>query len=269
MNAFTVIFLVLIGSALGRVVPNEDEYTLQAIEELRHKSNSRLLSEISEPKCTDQKKTNTIECCLSMKWMKQKRTICIELGFNTTRLQVDFALFFDGHEVLNHVLSVGEICAPLPGLLKKINICAHAYYFKIDTKPPAVSFDACFLVKLGGFFHLRLNCIRLDKKGKFSQNSNVKPESEGILVLNLEEGNVKFDLNNPLPKEVMDKVESGWNIFQNEAGKVIDDAGKFVDNAGKQISDTAKNVENELNKAAEKAKEAVGSIGSTISGWLG
>nr|QHB21484.1 venom protein family 2 protein 9 [Platymeris rhadamanthus] len=269
----SVIFLALLVGVLGRTVPSEDEHTLQAIKELRHMASSRFLSDVSEPTCTDKKKENSIECCISMKWMKQKRTICIELGFNTTRLQVDFALYFDGEQIIDHALSVGELCAPLPGLLKKLNICVHAYYVDVDTKPPRISFDACFVVKLGGFFHLRLNCIKLDKNGKFSQNADIKPESKGILMLSLEDGNVKFDVHNPIPKDVMDKIEKGWSIFEKEASN-------FVDNAGKQISDVAKQVEKELDKATDKAKEAIvnefnkataaiAGIGDKISGLFG
>ncbi|KAK9510645.1 hypothetical protein O3M35_005382 [Rhynocoris fuscipes] len=245
-----VIFLALLAGSFGRTVPSEDEYTLQAIEELRHMTSSRLLSELTEPKCTDQKKENSIECCMSMKWMKQKRTICLELGFNTTRLQVEMALYFDGEEIIDHALTVGELCAPLPGLLKKINICVHAYYVKVDTNPPRISFDSCFVIKLGGFFHFRVNCVRLDKSGKFYQHAEFAPESKGILMLSLEEGNVKFEANNPIPKEVMDKIEQGWSIVEKETGK-------FIDNAGKEISDAAKTVEKEVTNAAEKAKEAV------------
>nr|QHB21477.1 venom protein family 2 protein 2 [Platymeris rhadamanthus] len=280
MNIIAVLLVGLAGGAFA--LTKEDleslpieEYTARAVAELKAMNKSRFISDVQAPKCNIHREISTIECYLKFKWMKQQRKVGIEIGFDVERLQLRFALMFDDYPIFEHKIDLAQVCLPLPGLLKMLKICLHAYYVKVDTNPPALSFDACFLIKITDFFHLRLNCVRLDKNGKFSHHAEHAPESEGIITISIENGNLKFKLNNPIPKEIMEKIEKGWKIFERDTKKAFEHAGKEIKKgfhiAGKELhkfgQDVKKGFDNagkDLNKFGQDVKKGFDHAGKEL-----
>uniref|UniRef100_A0AB38ZEI8 Heteropteran venom family 2 protein 8 n=1 Tax=Ectomocoris sp. TaxID=3104572 RepID=A0AB38ZEI8_9HEMI len=263
MNLILFVFIGLFVNVLGRSTKDlsnlsQDEYTARALAELKAMNRSRFLSDLQAPKCEIFKEELAIECSLKFRWISQPRKIAVRVALNLQRVQLIFTLSFDDEELFEHKVDLAQICVPLPGKLKQIEICAHAYYIDVDTRPPRISFDACFVIKLGDFFHLRLNCVSLNKKGKFSHHAKYEPEDEGIIVLSIEEGNVKFKLNNPIPKEIMDEIEKGWKDFEKEAKKSFDKAGKELEKVGKEVEKGFKEAGKQVGRGvAQTGKQVV------------
>uniref|UniRef100_A0AB38ZEI6 Heteropteran venom family 2 protein 2 n=1 Tax=Oncocephalus sp. TaxID=2944721 RepID=A0AB38ZEI6_9HEMI len=168
MKAIVLTVLVLVGHTLAAST-NHDEYTKQAIDELKHMQTSRFLTLNVQPKCTEE--DNSIECCISFKLTGKFRKICIKVTLSPKKSDASFDLVFDGQLVFSRDLQVGQVCAPLPNKLKALKSCVDVYYVNLDTKPPALSFECCFTIKMAGIMKLKPNCIRLDKDGILSQHS--------------------------------------------------------------------------------------------------
>uniref|UniRef100_A0AB38ZER3 Heteropteran venom family 2 protein 12 n=1 Tax=Oncocephalus sp. TaxID=2944721 RepID=A0AB38ZER3_9HEMI len=242
----------------------QEVYTAKALNELRSMTKSRFLTDLQVPECQFFRKKFTAQCFLKFRWMKIPRSVGIRVSFDINRIQIKFVLLFDKEEMFEHTIDLAEICVPLPGLLKQIDICGHAYYVRINTKPPRLSFDVCFVIKIGDFFHLRLNCIRLNKKGKLSHHAKFQPEDEGIFMLSIEDGNVKFKINNPIPKEIMDKIQKEWEEFEKRARVSATITGMGVNVIGQKIGEDVKKVGDKINQFGKDVKDGVNKVGSDI-----
>uniref|UniRef100_A0AB38ZES3 Heteropteran venom family 2 protein 11 n=1 Tax=Oncocephalus sp. TaxID=2944721 RepID=A0AB38ZES3_9HEMI len=246
----------------------QEVYTARALDELRAMSKSRFLTDLQVPDCQFFIQNYTAQCFLKFRWMKIPRSVGVRVSFNINRIQLKFVLLFDDEEMFEHKIDLAKICTPLPGLLKQIEICGQAYYVDIDAKPPGLSFDICFVIKIGDFFHLRLNCIHLSKDGKFSHHAKYEPEDEGIFMLSIEDGNVKFKLNNPIPKEVMDQIEREWKEFEKKAVLTAGVAGMGIgivgDKIGQDVTQGINTVGNELNKFGKDVEKGFNKFGKDV-----
>nr|QHB21482.1 venom protein family 2 protein 7 [Platymeris rhadamanthus] len=144
------------------------DVTKQVIEELRHMKTSKFLTLNLQPKCNEEE--SFIECCIKFKLIGVIHNVCTKVLLSPKKVDATFELHFDGRLVFSRDLTVGQVCAPLPGKFGKLTTCVDAYYVNVDNKPPSFSFDACFIIKLAGIVKFEPNCIRLDKDGILTQH---------------------------------------------------------------------------------------------------